>query len=712
MRVRLRGVVTYPNSRRVHFFLQDATGGMVVYVSDTNLCPEFGQEVEAEGIVVESNGITGVNASTVRVLGPGTLPTPRRVAVGDAGGVRYYAQWVEVEGTVLQARTNTSGALAVHITDGQDWAVCVLSEVPSTLPLDLMSGARIRLQGVNTGPTSSAILTKRADLLTLLTAGRSNPFGAPIANVPALIQEGKVSGERVQLRATVLESAREGTVFLRHEAIPFQADFLYPFPMKEGEWTAPRGIPVIRLRRGDVVELVGSPNVSKGQLRMRFCEMRFLRSGDEPEPLRVDAATVLSGRVGNDLVAVQGRLVDYTHVLVSGRWFETLRLESRGTVLDAFFESTRSNHLASLKRDDLIEATGIVQPEEGVPPFRLRIRTVNDVRSLGLAPSVSRMRRLRTTSIVGGIMLLATAWIVFLRVRLARERQLAVERSRADVAVRELNTSLEKRVAERTAELERAKEELRLALNAERELSELKTRFVALVSHEFRTPLGITMSAVELLRNYADRLPPVKARELLQDIYSSTLRMSGLMEQVLLLGRVEAGKIGFQRAPLDLTNFGARLVDETLSASNHRCPVNFHGKGDLAGAVGDGSLLHHIFSNLLSNAVKYSPNGRGVEFSVRREGDDAVFTVRDHGIGIPEADRGRLFEAFHRASNVGQTPGTGLGLLIVKRCVELHEGNITFESRENEGTTFTVRLPLFAARSEQTETQPGILITE
>jgi signal transduction histidine kinase len=244
----------------------------------------------------------------------------------------------------------------------------------------------------------------------------------------------------------------------------------------------------------------------------------------------------------------------------------------------------------------------------------------------------------------------------------------------------------------RTAEL--ASQQAR-ELAAERELNELKSRFVSMVSHEFRTPLGITMSAVELLRNYADRLPPDKLKELLGDIYSSTLRMSGLMEQVLLLGRVEAGKMNFQRAPLDLAGLGDKLVDETLSATNRRCPVFFRADKDLDGAQGDESLLRHILSNLLSNAVKYSPDGGSVDFTIHRGSNHAVFTVRDHGIGIPEADRARLFEAFHRASNVGQTPGTGLGLLIVKRCVDLHQGTIRFESAEGRGTTFVVRLPLF-----------------
>jgi signal transduction histidine kinase len=270
--------------------------------------------------------------------------------------------------------------------------------------------------------------------------------------------------------------------------------------------------------------------------------------------------------------------------------------------------------------------------------------------------------------------------------------------------------SLRRKVRERTIELatanaqlsgeveerKKAQAELNRALATEREVSELKGRFVSLVSHEFRTPLGITMSAVELLRNYLDRLPAAKLKELLDDIYSSTLRMSGLMEQVLLLGRVEAGKLGLTFAPLDVAAFGHKLVDETLSAMNRKCPVQFHATNDLDDASGDEALLRHIFSNLLSNAVKYSPNGGLVEFSVQRAGTDALFTVRDCGIGIPEADQAHLFEAFHRAVNVSQIPGTGLGLLIVKRCIELHGGSIKFESCVGSGTTFDVRLPLFS----------------
>lgn len=241
----------------------------------------------------------------------------------------------------------------------------------------------------------------------------------------------------------------------------------------------------------------------------------------------------------------------------------------------------------------------------------------------------------------------------------------------------------------------KAEQDTLRALAAERELGELKSRFVALVSHEFRTPLGITMSAVELLRNYLDRLPAAKRSELLDDIYSATLRMSDLMEQVLLLGRVEAGKVAFKPSPVDLVSFASKLIDEGLSASHHRCPVTLTATREVAEAMADETLLRPILSNLLSNAIKYSPEGSPVRVTLTREGSEAVFTVVDRGLGIPEPDQARLFEAFHRASNVEHVSGTGLGLLIVRRCVDLHEGRIAFQSQVGEGTTFIVRIPAF-----------------
>ncbi len=238
-------------------------------------------------------------------------------------------------------------------------------------------------------------------------------------------------------------------------------------------------------------------------------------------------------------------------------------------------------------------------------------------------------------------------------------------------------------------------EELTRALAREKELSELKSNFVSMVSHEFRTPLEIIISSADNLQRYHDRLPLEKRQQLLQSIHRAVMRMSGMMEEVLVLGRLETDRITFNPTQIDLPAFCQRLCDEIESATNRRCPVGLELKGSLDNATGDEGLLRHIFTNLLSNAVKYSAPGQPIDFVILREHDTAICRVGDQGCGIPEADQKHLFQAFRRGSNVRQVPGTGLGLMIVRRCIELHGGEITFESRETRGTTFTVRLPLF-----------------
>jgi signal transduction histidine kinase len=171
--------------------------------------------------------------------------------------------------------------------------------------------------------------------------------------------------------------------------------------------------------------------------------------------------------------------------------------------------------------------------------------------------------------------------------------------------------------------------------------------------------------------------------------------MSGMMEEVLVLGRLETDRMTFNPVAFDLRAFCQRVCEEIESATNRRCPIRLTLDSVSADAIGDESVLRHIFANLLANAVKYSPEDSEVHFTVTRDGADAICRIADHGCGIPLADQKRLFQAFHRGSNVEQIPGTGLGLLIVQRCVGLHGGEIQFESVEGKGTTFTVRLPLF-----------------
>lgn len=239
-------------------------------------------------------------------------------------------------------------------------------------------------------------------------------------------------------------------------------------------------------------------------------------------------------------------------------------------------------------------------------------------------------------------------------------------------------------------------EGLQKALNQEKELNRMKTSFVSLVSHEFRTPLGIIMSSAQILEAYFDRLSPERRLQQVHAIRDSVKRMGALMEDVLLLGRFEAGSMTCKPALLNLENFCRELTDEILSATSHRCPVECALTPPYPRAMADETLLRHILTNLLSNAIKYSPPGSTVHWSLQRAGTEAVFTVSDHGRGIPAGDLPHLFEPFRRASNVDDLPGTGLGLALVKHCVALQGGKIAVESQANSGTTFTITLSLFA----------------
>jgi PAS domain S-box-containing protein len=244
-----------------------------------------------------------------------------------------------------------------------------------------------------------------------------------------------------------------------------------------------------------------------------------------------------------------------------------------------------------------------------------------------------------------------------------------------------------------------AEAELLKSLAREKELGQLKSNFVSMVSHEFRTPLGVIMSSAEILENYLEQLEPEDRREQLVSIRKNTRRMADLMEEVLVLGMVEAGQLDYRPTALDFGAFCRRLVDELQSATNSKCPVLISMPDDGRTALADERLLQHVFNNLLSNAVKYSPAGSTVQFDVERDDDYAICRIRDHGMGIPESDLERLFSAFYRGRNAGQVPGTGLGLTIVKRCVELHRGKIKVESTVGRGTTVIVKLPLFATNS-------------
>jgi PAS domain S-box-containing protein len=240
----------------------------------------------------------------------------------------------------------------------------------------------------------------------------------------------------------------------------------------------------------------------------------------------------------------------------------------------------------------------------------------------------------------------------------------------------------------------RAEAELLVAVQREKELSEMKSKFVATASHEFRTPLATMLSSAELLEHYSESLGQEEKRNLLQTIQSSAKRMSEMIDDVLTLGRAESGVLKLNLGPTNLRELCGRVVSEFRIAQGKQHVITLDDRFDRLEAMMDERLLRHILNNLLSNAVKYSPPGSEVTFSLERREEKAAIEIQDRGIGIPPEDQPRMFESFHRASNVENRPGTGLGLAIVKKAVELHGGEISLKSAVGSGTRFTVMLPL------------------
>lgn len=234
------------------------------------------------------------------------------------------------------------------------------------------------------------------------------------------------------------------------------------------------------------------------------------------------------------------------------------------------------------------------------------------------------------------------------------------------------------------------------ALRQERELAEMKSRFVALTSHELRTPLAAILSSVELLEDFNGRMPPDEQREVLGLIKSSVLRMNALVGQVQLMSRLDAGQLGFAPHATDIAALMREVADETARSHNAAGRVVLEAAGMEQPRMADGRLLRSILGSLLDNAIKYS-EGQPVTAAARAEGARLVLEVRDRGIGIPQDELPHLYQPFHRGANAGNVRGTGVGLHIAHRCVELHGGSMAVDSAPGRGTTFRVVLDAPAA---------------
>ncbi len=236
-------------------------------------------------------------------------------------------------------------------------------------------------------------------------------------------------------------------------------------------------------------------------------------------------------------------------------------------------------------------------------------------------------------------------------------------------------------------------EGLRTALLKEKEVNDLKTSFVSMVSHEFRTPLAVIQSSVEIVTHYGERLTDERKSQHLAKVAPQVKHLTGLLDEVLILSKAGTVGLPFNPIPVELDALCGGLVENAqLTTEKHRIQFSII-PNDHPAVLADPKLLTQSINNLLSNAIKYSPDGGTIWLDVVIEQEEIIFHVKDEGIGIPADDQKRMFEIFHRAGNVGTIAGTGLGLAIVRGFMDAHGGSINFETRIGEGTTFTLSIP-------------------
>lgn len=292
-------------------------------------------------------------------------------------------------------------------------------------------------------------------------------------------------------------------------------------------------------------------------------------------------------------------------------------------------------------------------------------------------------------------------FVIDITLRKKAEETLKQQKQEVERLAKELklaNVDLEKRVKERTmileeaiSELNKTKEELDEAIAKERELNELKSRFVSMASHEFRTPLTTILSSLSLATKYGEQNDTEKQIKHINRIKTAVNNLTDILNDVLSISKLEEGKIHVNIEELDIKSLTSEIVQELAITTIHQIEYTHSGHETISC---DAKILRHILLNLLSNAIKFSPETEVINLTIEAKNSNLHIAVKDKGIGMSSEDQQHLFERFYRAPNAANIQGTGLGLNIVAKYIEMLNGTITCQSKLNQGTIFTINIPL------------------
>lgn len=690
-----RGVVVYTSVLTRRLYVQNGNHCVQVNLLRPVTGYHPGHLVEVSGPVEPSLPFARLYDARAEIIGEVPLPEPKPASLARLAQGEDAFRLVTVR---LFVRNMVSDRNSLTLTVSQEEETCeaiVAGRVP--LPRDWLD-AEIELQGIaypffsdRRQPTYCRLHAQSISSVRLLKPGITNMWDRPTMTIAQAREQQWNWQQRIKVSGVVTAHHTSQSLFIEDGTGPMRLELLWLSPQTEVSDGLQHDVQAW-FQPGDRVEAIG---VRHGPYsltpRLIHTEVRRIGKAEPMPAYPVTIADLRKGTHAGRVVSIDARLLDQRSWKRNATRRETFVLEAGEQVFQAVWESELPEQW-SAKPGSYVRITGVNDASRARPgdgsTFQLLVRSPADVISIPPPPLWTHpeiRRGVLIAAVVGGI---AAAFILFQRFHLRRLEHRVASRT---TELSDANARLQREVNAR----EDAEAEVRVALESERELNQLKSSFISMVTHEFRTPLEVILSSSHILDRYLDRLPAEERSDQLRAIRTAVHRMSDLMEDVLTLGKFEGARMRCAPASLDLQAFCRRCADEIESATQHVCPIEITLAGLDNHATADESLLSHIVLNLLSNAVKYSPAGQTVHFTVTREDLQARIVVRDSGRGIPESDLPRLFTAFHRAHNVGHVSGSGLGLVIVKRCVDLHGGTISCESREGVGTTFTIVLPLY-----------------
>jgi signal transduction histidine kinase len=671
--VRMKGVVTYFDPHGMTLFVQDDTAG--IWLNRTFQETNFyaGDQVEFTGATWAISTLgPGIKPTSIRIVGKAPLPIPKPATYEIMANGKIEGQRSKMQG-VIRKMAYEFGLLELGVVAGNDqFTVYVPRFETRPFPTNLL-GARVEVAGVCSMNLDDQGLivglwyyAPDLESIAVLHAPAADPYQEPTQPISKLLRYDSWAsfGERVKIAGVVTLWLPSGRLFLRDDTRSMAVDVMQPWARAdpEGRYLDPPPFPA--LKPGNQIEVIGYRSMVEGQFSIVDAEVRLTGQGRPAAPLKVTPAQALNPDLDGELVSLEGRLIETEARHAGKATNQVLSLMTGDTLFEA---ELADSGVASFKaaKNSLVRVTGVnaVQTDPGRRArfFRLLMRDPDDATVLQGPPGWTLRVACQIGAVAALVIVAGLVWIVVLR------RQVALS----------------------TAGLRRANERLK-------ELNVLKSNFISMVSHEIRTPLALIQSSSEILGRYLERLSPDKRQRHLDTIGQSVGRMVMLVEDVLMFSRAESGPMEFKPAPIDLPKFCQQLVDEVKSATSRRCPIRLCIANGTGSAGVDAMLMHHILVNLLTNAVKFSKPGDEVLLEANAKPHEVVFQVQDRGIGIPEGERAKIFEPFYRGRNVAHIPGTGLGLVIVKRCVERHGGTLELESRPGEGTRFTVRVPSYS----------------